>query len=334
MIPSNLNQFYPPNSQSSSSDPRVLSPKTQIYEFENEINKRIQSFKKQFEENLKEFTQSSPWRDRSTKTSSLIGQTSPTALFQSEKAEFSNQVDYTAKFESPLPKTHSQDSDAKLSMKNILSDIRPEPSPLFHFNKYSGSSNKKISTPKGFDSKETTPQKSVQNSYLEESVRDVQKSFRQDLDMIHKSAVAASMEATEEKMLPQKAQSPFFSPLKASDLMNPREHTDIVKSIDSHVYKNFIKPSATPLVGDFMASQNVMRYNDFSSAHTSPPHYTRKSPDLNDMTSHNVSRQYVEDIKEASLNLNNKFEEDMKADIYLKDRYSNSRDCKSSLSPS
>jgi hypothetical protein len=318
-----------------------LSPKTQIYEFENEINRKIQSFKKQFEENLKEFTQSSPWRDRSTKTSSQINAGSPVAFFQSDKAaEFSNQVDYTAKFESPLPKTNSQDSDAKLSMKNILSDLRPEPSPLFQFNKYtSESSHEKPKTPKGFStkgfsSKGTTPDKFDGRDSLAESVNSAQEAFKKEMNEIRsRSGIATSYDGTEERAITPNARSPFFSPLKASDLMIHRDHNEIIKSIDSNVYKNFIKPTATPLVGAFMASQNgQMRYNDFSSAHTSPPHHFRKSPDLYDMTSHNNSGHFgddMNDMKEASVNLNNKFEDDEpKIETHSnRERPSQSREC-------
>ena len=88
------------------------------------------------------------------------------------------------------------------------------------------------------------------------------------------------------------------------------------KSVDSHTYKHFIRPTSTPLMNDLLASQRLHTMKSGYNSNTSPrtditPRSHRISKELNNQSSPehlNTSEVLIEEIKEPQANLTQKFE--------------------------
>jgi hypothetical protein len=161
------------------------------------------------------------------------------------------------------------------------------------------------------------------------SDQNIKEEFKKQLeDLKNKSLGYLSKEGNSEK----NQSSPFFSPLKASDLMNPNaksKELDFGGNNDYRQYKNFIMPTATPLLNNLLSSQ---KSNNFMAQSTNSAYRRKEYQDVTqfDKESHNfhtyeeptfnrmgisLSKDLLskeDTLKEASLDLSKKFEEELK----------------------
>lgn len=155
---------------------------------------------------------------------------------------------------------------------------------------------------------------------LEDSAKKLKDSFKKEMeDLKSKNSRPPSItSSTDEKhkgsvrpfVSNVAGHSPFFSPLKASDLGQRSElPAEVFKSIDTTTYKRFIKPSATPL-NDLLGSQSGAPKSG-STSRSSPFIDTKvKTPGESEQDQYTKRMSNTDDFREASTNLNRKFEHD------------------------
>jgi len=256
-----------------------------IQDFELQINKKIESFKKKLEDDLKSFPKISPWKYQPLINSDYP----PKSPFKVER-DLGNITgspsETTARFESPptkhtlknttfshsgqkshqKSKSLSQDTSNKKSpeirnniLGNLVNDtpfnlnLRPQFVETPHVQRVDQETQTpskidlkfdlatSIKTKEDVEEKEKTEQKervmdigkilqstelvpsyTPVRSSLDESVRQIRESFKKELDDLKNKSVMSYQVTEDRKTNPSNNQSPFFSPLKESDLLPPK----------------------------------------------------------------------------------------------------------------